>query len=246
MPQSVATPNMSLATWPTTSHLFDHTELSANWTKVDQHDHSSGKGIPIPAGGLAAGAVTSSALAANAVTTTALNAAAVTDAKLASPNSGVYRPLIQVASGTTGPSPGTYVLANGSPVLSGASGGSTGSVPLFHWDATDYAVAGKTTYLRVTAVIGVNSIAATQTFAFGLYPLTFGGSSGNVSYTLGTVVSSSVATIVNPTTNAITFANSADFQITSGSTFVLGVVITGSGVFGNTYNLSTRLTLHHA
>lgn len=34
---------------------FNHTELANNWDKVDAHDHSTGKGLPISAAGLANG-----------------------------------------------------------------------------------------------------------------------------------------------------------------------------------------------
>lgn len=60
----MATPNMGLTTWPAGSDLFDHTELATNFDDIDEHDHSTGKGLQVPTGGLQDGAVTAIKLAA--------------------------------------------------------------------------------------------------------------------------------------------------------------------------------------
>jgi hypothetical protein len=98
---SITTTNMGLTSWTSPSDLFNNTELADNWTAVDQHDHTAGKGVQIPAGGIATGAVTNAKLGANAVsstklgvnsvTTAAITDAAVTAAKLgALPAARVY------------------------------------------------------------------------------------------------------------------------------------------------------------
>jgi hypothetical protein len=66
----LTTTNMSLKVWNTLADTFSHTDLQANWNAVDAHDHTTGKGLQIPAGGLAANAVTTAALANGAVTAT--------------------------------------------------------------------------------------------------------------------------------------------------------------------------------
>lgn len=60
-------PNMGLTSWPSGTDQFDHTALANNWTAVDNHDHSSGKGLQIPTAGLQNLAVTNGKIAADAV-----------------------------------------------------------------------------------------------------------------------------------------------------------------------------------
>jgi hypothetical protein len=51
------TPKMGLATWDKPIDPYDYIQLTQNWNKVDFHDHTPGRGVPIPKGGIAAGAV---------------------------------------------------------------------------------------------------------------------------------------------------------------------------------------------
>lgn len=76
--------NMGLIKWDSTADYFSHTQLAANFQAIDDHDHTgSPKGLQIPAGGLAANAVTSTNLAANSVQTAAIADFNVTAGKLA-------------------------------------------------------------------------------------------------------------------------------------------------------------------
>lgn len=65
MPTS--TPNMGLQT-PTAGESDYPTSISNSNAAVDQHDHTSGKGVQIPTGGIANLAVTTAKIAANALT----------------------------------------------------------------------------------------------------------------------------------------------------------------------------------
>jgi hypothetical protein len=76
------TPNMSLKT-PAPGDTDYPTSISDSFTLIDAHDHSSGKGVQIPAGGIAGGAVTTAKINDLAVTTGKLADNAVTRAKLA-------------------------------------------------------------------------------------------------------------------------------------------------------------------
>jgi hypothetical protein len=60
------TPNMGLRTWPSDTDPFDSVQLAQNFDKLDFHDHSGGRGVQIPAEGLADGAITSDKLASDA------------------------------------------------------------------------------------------------------------------------------------------------------------------------------------
>jgi len=54
---ATTSPSMGLKIWNLLADPYDHTQLADNWAKVDQHDHSEGKGVQIPTGGIADGAI---------------------------------------------------------------------------------------------------------------------------------------------------------------------------------------------
>lgn len=62
------TPNMGLTKWGQLTDAYDHNQLAGNFALIDLHDHTSGKGVQIPNGGLAPGAVDGDALADNSIT----------------------------------------------------------------------------------------------------------------------------------------------------------------------------------
>jgi len=59
------TPNMGLATWNLLLDPYNFTQLATNWLRLDQHDHTGGRGVQIPMGGIAPGAVGPAQLASN-------------------------------------------------------------------------------------------------------------------------------------------------------------------------------------
>src|SRR5687767_5517034 len=63
----VITTNMGLRSWNTVQDLYDHAQLADNWNKVDQHDHSTGKGVQIPTAGIADNAITAAKIVDGAV-----------------------------------------------------------------------------------------------------------------------------------------------------------------------------------
>lgn len=78
------TPNLALRVWDALMDRFNHVELSQNWDKIDAHDHTGGgKGLPIPVGGLAPGAVNNLAIQDSAVSTAKIENAGVTEQKIA-------------------------------------------------------------------------------------------------------------------------------------------------------------------
>jgi hypothetical protein len=60
-------PAMSLDIWNTTSDPYSHEQLADNFLRIDQHDHSTGKGSQIPTAGIRDYAITSSKIAPGAV-----------------------------------------------------------------------------------------------------------------------------------------------------------------------------------
>lgn len=61
------TPHMGLYSWDQLGDNYNYAQLAQNMQTMDYHDHSAGRGVQIPAGGLAPGAVLSSNIAANQV-----------------------------------------------------------------------------------------------------------------------------------------------------------------------------------
>lgn len=51
---------MSLETWPDVDDYFDHAVLADNFATIDGHDHTVGKGVQVPTGGIVDGAITPS------------------------------------------------------------------------------------------------------------------------------------------------------------------------------------------
>lgn len=86
------TPRMSLKVWNASSDPYDHEQLADNFLKLDQHDHSQGRGTAIPGAGIQPGAITSDhiypgsigadAIADDAIGTAQLQDGSVTNAKL--------------------------------------------------------------------------------------------------------------------------------------------------------------------
>lgn len=62
------TPNMGLTTWNNVTDFFNHAQLANNFGALDAHDHTTSKGVPIPAGGIAPLAITTAKIADGAVT----------------------------------------------------------------------------------------------------------------------------------------------------------------------------------
>jgi hypothetical protein len=94
------TVKMALTSWDEPTDNYNYAQLAGNWSIVDFHDHSPGRGVPVTAGGLAAGAVTANAMAAASVGPQNLTAALAQDLGI---NSGsvVGRGVTNVAAAQT-------------------------------------------------------------------------------------------------------------------------------------------------
>lgn len=144
-------PNMGLKSWNSASDIFSYTELDANWDAINAHDHTGpGKGLQIPAGGLANNAVTAAAIAAGEIDNSKINASAgIVDTKLASPNNGIWRTVIERV--------GVLKNTGSDPQFLGIRGDGSANETTdisyagraFYFDPADYVVAGKTTKIRL-------------------------------------------------------------------------------------------------
>lgn len=109
---ATSTPYMNLIRWNQVSDYFSHSQLAANFLSIDEHDHTTGKGVQIPYGGLAALSVGSSELRTASVIEAKINDGAVSTNKLA--NTSVTTGKLASGSAT---SP-KVALTNGSAVAS--------------------------------------------------------------------------------------------------------------------------------
>lgn len=103
---ATSAPNMGLRRWDVGTDKFNYAELAENFTKLDGHDHTSGKGRQIPTGGIADSAVTTLKLNDEAVTAQKIANNTITSAKLAP---GVGQPPL-VTSLPLNPAVGDVVL----------------------------------------------------------------------------------------------------------------------------------------
>lgn len=96
---------MSLKVWNSEADPYSHEELADNFLKLDQHDHSPGKGTQIPSAGLAPGAVTGDKIAAGTLATVNLGEALA--------NALVPTASVLAYAGTIAPS--GFVFCDGAP-----------------------------------------------------------------------------------------------------------------------------------
>lgn len=87
---STISSNMGLVVWGSASDPYDHTELAANFNKIDSHDHTPGSGVIIGTAGINPGAITTSRIADQAVTRAKIAPGAVGSAQL---DTGYVHPL---------------------------------------------------------------------------------------------------------------------------------------------------------
>lgn len=61
------TPNMGLTAWDQGADNYDHSQLAANISAIDSHNHTPGHGLQVPTDGIANNAITAAKIAGNAV-----------------------------------------------------------------------------------------------------------------------------------------------------------------------------------
>jgi hypothetical protein len=95
------TPQMGLTSWDQAGDFYNYAQLAGNWSIVDFHDHSPGKGTPVSAGGLAPGAVLSQSIAAGVVGVQHFNQTLIEDLGLNGGSTTGRGLFIQATAGTT-------------------------------------------------------------------------------------------------------------------------------------------------
>lgn len=224
-------PQMGLKVWNLLTDSYDHSQLAENWAKVDQHNHTEGKGVKIPTAGIEDGAIS----------TAKIGASQVTNAKLASPTTGVYKFLINSVSTLNGLTSGSifYPVAYGTNLTGKSATGLLGPpTGLLYLDPADFAMGSLTTKFRQSVVILNNATAATVNFTFGLYPISsVAGGANIVNPTLGTVIAGSTTVFTAPsastrytsaTAGAVVTTAESDFTLAEAGYYMPGVISSGS------------------
>lgn len=94
----LTTPNLGLIAWNLPSDPYDSEELAENWIKVDQHDHTSGKGAAITTGAIVDGAITRGKLHDAFIQTTRADVSSASSVTITWPTSFVDTDYIATAS----------------------------------------------------------------------------------------------------------------------------------------------------
>jgi hypothetical protein len=205
---------MGLRIWDALSDPYDHNQLADNWSKVDFHDHTPGRGVQIPTEGIADGAITSAKMAASIDPS-----GSYTMYKLVTLGSALIP--ASLAAGTYG------LMPHYNSVPSTASN-SAGAV--FRFDPADFSVSGRTTMLRLTGVLEtLTATAPAVNFTIQMYPVT--AIAAGV-LTLGASVLTS-ATITVPAGNTISAFTGSDTAAPAAGFYILGVVTSGVTVAGS-------------
>lgn len=209
----LTTPNMGLKQWDQAGDFFSFSELKLNWDAVDQHDHTTNKGVQIPTAGIANLAITGAKIAANAVDVTKL--ATGLDP---SPAYTTYK-LLKNASGSIGASAAAiiYAMSESAPAASAMVSERTGP---FWFDPADYAVAGRTVKLRFIWTIVNGANAPATTFTTGLAgPL---GWSGGLASNFNTYIAGSGTTFTTPAAGSTTTTVTSDITAPVAGLYALG------------------------
>lgn len=222
---------MGLRIWNLLADLYDHAQLADNWTKVDYHDHSPGRGVLIPTAGIEDGAITAPKIA------TALDP------------SGAYTSFkTQLRIGGTTPAAaaaGTYSLRQDFGALVVLPVAAANSA--IYLDPDDWVGASRLLKYRLRATAITNAVAPTASYALSLNPVaTWGGVSGTGATiaTIGSIVAGSTLTFTTPAASGPTAVQVAEFDPPVAGFYTLSVVQTGAAAAGSLVTFIATVSAH--
>lgn len=175
---------------------------------------------------LAALGVTEAKLAALAVSTAKIANAAVTDEKLASPNTPMMREILRANNiFISEKAAATYMMTpNGSvePPESGSNTLASNQLPaLLYFESANYAVANKTTKMKLACQLATNATAITSQMNFSLRALAVTGAANELRYTAGAEVAGSKLEVVFPEASKVGPHLTADFAVPANGAYIL-------------------------
>lgn len=112
-----------------------------------------------------------------------------------------------------------------------ANSNAAASSAIFYLNTADHAVSGKTTKLNLRATLNTNATSVgTVTYTAALTPISgVAGGADASTVTLGTNVSGSTVTFVNPSTSTSTTTDSGDFTMPSSGLYALTIANDATG-----------------
>lgn len=191
---------------------------------------------------LAALGVTEAKLAALCVSTAKIANEAVTDAKMASPNNPAYREILR-AQTVIAPEQaiGTYMLGAGTaePPISGSNAMSAAQLPtVLFFESANYAVANKTTKMKLMCEVGTNATAITAAINLSLRAVTVTGAANELRYTVGAEVASSKVEVLFPEASKLINHPTIDFTIPANGAYILVMELPSK------FNASAKASVH--
>jgi hypothetical protein len=241
--------NMGLKIWDQPGDFFSYADLAGNFTSIDTHDHSGGKGVPIPTGGIANLAITGAKIASATIDSSKITPASLTDATLASPMGSAYKNIAFISGFmSSNMAASTLYLPRGGSGSVFATGSqpspyATGiQIPI---NAADIAVSNKTTRLRLMISYGTNTIAPATSFTWSLVPLTFAGASSAMIYNAGLAVTGSPVTLTTPAASTASFVTGTDFAPPANGVYTFSVTINPAAAAGSWLDWTAYLQYHH-
>lgn len=242
---------MSLVSWPAPGDNFNHTDLANNFSKIDSHDHTSGKGTQIPPGGIANLSINTPQIADLSVTDGKISATSpITDGKLASANNSTYKTIYILSSKASSAMSGTgsWFFGEGGNFVQPSVASSTTMVPVFYLNVSDVTVSNKSPFLQVITSMATNNVAPGVSFTVGLNLVSVdpaNATSGNIAYIAGSQIASSTATIITPAQNTMSEQASIDFAFPATGFYTLAMNMSGTPGAGAVIAVSSRLRIRH-
>jgi hypothetical protein len=245
----ITTPNLGLKVWNLTTDVFDSAQLADNWARVDEHDHTPGKGEQITAAAIANGAVQSYHLngavtatpSDNSVTLAKLHSETTTDYGYAfsTYKTVTYRSAVMLAATVT--AAGTYVIGTKENAAEIVAPAGVGHSAIFYLDPASYTAGSRTTKYRVEVTYVSRGVTTGRTTTFGLYPVT---SVATGVITPGVVTSGSTVAFANPAINTLSQSNSGDFTAPAAGYYFFGAAVAGGAFTASSDpGVSIRLTM---
>lgn len=160
---AITVPNLGLTVWNAPTDPYVSAQLAENWYRIDEHDHSPGKGRALSGVSFTGGGVSTAVLVDGAVTTVKLGDGSVTAPKLAT---GAVT-LLKTATGSNGLAAGCFSAYRNAALNSPAA-----STAVITFDAEEFDVSGwydtatgrftpqSPGYYRLNAAVRLASVAA--------------------------------------------------------------------------------------
>lgn len=238
----IVLPNMGLVKWDSINDYFSHVQLAANFSALDEHDHTAGKGKPVAYGGLAPLSVGIENLREGVIY----------------PTSQVYRVLAEQTQGWDSDSAVSGKWFGGK--LPNTSDWSETTFPpnngFCYITPSEYEVSGKTTKYNLRTVLITNGTAPGMNFISGLHKIE-SSSGGSKALNVGIAaspVTGSTATFTTPSTStiydgatsgAVVTTKSEDFTISLSGLYGIGVQLTNTFAVGAAALAISTLRIHH-